>query len=228
MIDGAFNLAPSAELRNRLRELYGGQLVEEFVPVGVVEGPALSGPTTERSRRIATLQADIRVSGFIGKPGVSRADRRQQHLFVNGRPVESKGINFALLEGYHTALMKGQFPVTFLFIDIDPNFVDVNIHPAKREVRFRDEFAVRQCVIDAVRQAIESRHGGEATRICRPVGQIVWLAASGAVGSGVPAATGPIPGSAGPGRGGRRPHRTNSTATGARFTPKKARGGYSA
>ena len=131
-----FNLAPSAELRNRLRELYGGQLVEQLVAV-------------------KSEKEDIRVHGFIGKPGVSRGDRRQQHLFVNGRPVESKGINFALLEGYHTALMKGQYPVTFLFIDIDPNLVDVNVHPAKREVRFRDEFAVRQCVIDAVRHAIE-------------------------------------------------------------------------
>jgi DNA mismatch repair protein MutL len=81
-------------------------------------------------------RGDVRVTGFIGKPGVSRADRRQQHLFVNQRPVESKGINYALLEGYHTALMKGKFPVTFLFLDIDPEVVDVNIHPAKREVRF--------------------------------------------------------------------------------------------
>ena len=94
---------------------------------------------------------------------MSRGDRSQQHVFVNGRPVESKGINFALLEGYHTALMKGQYPVTFLFIDIDPNLVDVNIHPAKREVRFRDEFAVRQCVIDAVRQAIEPK--GTSSRV---------------------------------------------------------------
>ena len=133
-----FNLAPSAELQTRLHELYGGQLVEQLIAV-------------------KSEKEDVSVIGFIGKPGVSRGDRRQQHLFVNGRPVESKGINFALLEGYHTALMKGQYPVTFLFIDIDPNLVDVNIHPAKREVRFRDEFAVRQCVIDAVRHAIEPK-----------------------------------------------------------------------
>jgi DNA mismatch repair protein MutL len=56
--------------------------------------------------------------------------------------------------------MKGKFPVTFLFIDIDPELVDVNIHPAKREVRFRDEFAVRQCVIDAVRAALEPETAG--------------------------------------------------------------------
>jgi DNA mismatch repair protein MutL len=133
-----FDLAPAEELSGRLRELYGAQLVEQLVPVSLVRG-------------------DIRVDGIIGKPGVSRSDRSQQHVFVNGRPVESKGINYALLEGYHTALMKSRFPVTFLFIDIDPELVDVNIHPAKREVRFRDEFAVRQCVIDATRAALEPK-----------------------------------------------------------------------
>ena len=58
--------------------------------------------------------------------------------------------------------MRGQFPVTFLFIEIDPALVDVNIHPTKREVRFRDEFAVRQAVIDAVRAALEPK--GETPR----------------------------------------------------------------
>jgi DNA mismatch repair protein MutL len=143
VVDGreVFHLAPTNDLRGRLRELYGAQLVEELLAVELSRG-------------------DVRATGYVGKPGVSRADRRQQHLFVNQRPVESKAINYALLEGYHTALMKGKFPVTFLFIDIDPMLVDVNIHPAKREVRFRDESAVRQCVIDAVRAALEPETAG--------------------------------------------------------------------
>jgi DNA mismatch repair protein MutL len=129
-----FNLAPAGKLIDRLRELYGTQLVEQLLP--------LTGED---------------ITGFIGKPGISRADRSQQHVFVNGRPVESKGINYALREGYHTALMRGQFPVTFLFIEIEPELVDVNIHPSKREVRFRDEYAVRQAVINAVRAALEPK-----------------------------------------------------------------------
>jgi DNA mismatch repair protein MutL len=137
-----FNLAPAGKLVDRLRELYGNQLVEQLVP--------LTGAG---------------VSGFIGKPGISRTDRSQQHVFVNSRPVESKGINYALMEGYHTALMKGRFPVTFLFIEIDPELVDVNIHPAKREVRFRDEHTVRQSVIDAVRAALEPRES-----VLKPIG----------------------------------------------------------
>jgi len=136
VVDGreVFDLVSSGKLLDRLRELYGNQLAEQLLPIVGKE-----------------------VHGFIGKPGVSRADRRQQHIFVNGRPVESRGINYALMEGYHTALMKGQYPVTFLFVEVDPASVDVNIHPAKREVRFRDESVVRQAVIDAVRAALEPK-----------------------------------------------------------------------
>src|SRR5882724_9954268 len=152
VVDGReiFNLAPTGDLLARLREFHGARLAEELLTVDLGRG-------------------DVRVTGFIGKPGVSRADRRQKHLFVNQRPVESKGINYALLEGYHTALMRGKFPVTFLFLEIDPVVVDVNIHPTKREVRFRDEFAVRQCVIDAVRAALEPEVAG-----LRPVQSEGW------------------------------------------------------
>jgi DNA mismatch repair protein MutL len=141
-----FNLAPVTRLIDRLRELHGADICEQLVPVGF-QGAA------------------AKIHGFIGKPGISRSDRSQQHVFVNGRPVESRGIGYALQEGYHTALMKGRFPVTFLFVDIDPELVDVNIHPAKREVRFREEFAVRQAVIQAVRAALEPQAG-----VIRPVG----------------------------------------------------------
>ena len=98
----------------------------------------------------------MRVSGFIGQAGVSRASRAQQFVFVNGRAVESPVISAALKEGYHTALMKGQFPVTFLFVELDPAEVDVNVHPAKREVRFRDPTGVREAVIGAIRRTLES------------------------------------------------------------------------
>lgn len=100
----------------------------------------------------------LRVWGFIGAPGVSRSTRDSQHLFVNQRPVENRGLNFALIEGYHTALMKGQYPVCCLFLEIDPAQVDVNIHPQKREVKFRDEARVRRCVSQAVRDTLLKFH----------------------------------------------------------------------
>ena len=68
--------------------------------------------------------------------------------------MENRGLNFALLEGYHTALMKGRYPVCCLFLEIDPAAVDVNIHPAKREVKFHREAEVRRLVAQAVRETL--------------------------------------------------------------------------
>ena len=100
---------------------------------------------------------NIRVRGFIGPPGMGRSDRRQQLSFLNGRPVEAAIITRALREGYHTALMKGQYPVTFLFIETEPTAVDVNVHPAKREVRFHDGFAVQDAIIGAVQKTLRAQ-----------------------------------------------------------------------
>jgi DNA mismatch repair protein MutL len=136
-----FEVAPAKHLLDRIRELYGNQLCGDLLPV-----------TFQDSR--------FTITGFLGKPGVSRADRSQQHTFVNGRPVDSKTIHYALLEGYHTALMRGRYPVAFLFVEIPPGDVDVNIHPAKREVRFRNEQEVRAAIVEAVRRGLEPKQVG--------------------------------------------------------------------
>src|SRR5207248_3301610 len=74
----------------------------------------------------------------------------------NGRAIDSGILSTALREGYHTALMRGQFPVTFLFVDLNPREVDVNVHPAKREVRFREPASVREAIVEAVQRTLES------------------------------------------------------------------------
>ena len=109
-----------------------------------------------------TRHSSLKIWGFLGSPGVSRATREGQHLFVNRRPVENRGLNYALLEGYHTALMKGRYPVCCLFLEIDPAAVDVNIHPAKREVKFHREFEIRKFVAQAVQETLLAFHGGES------------------------------------------------------------------
>ncbi|HKP03404.1 MAG TPA: DNA mismatch repair endonuclease MutL [Chthoniobacterales bacterium] len=133
-----FQLPPAATLLDRIRDLHGKEVVERLLPVQEPkEGP-------------------IRIRGLIGQAGVSRQTRAQQLVFVNGRAVENAVLTAALREGYHTALMKGQFPVTFLFLDLDPAAVDVNVHPAKREVRFRDPSGVREALVAAIRETLES------------------------------------------------------------------------
>ena len=134
-----FQLPATATLADRIRDLYGVELLERLIQ--------LNGAASRK----------IQISGFIGQAGLSRQTRAQQLIFVNARAIESGIITAAVREGYHTALMRGQYPVTFLFFDLDPAAVDVNVHPAKREVRFRDPTAVREAVIRCIQQALESR-----------------------------------------------------------------------
>jgi DNA mismatch repair protein MutL len=141
-------------LRERMRGLFGGE--REWLAVDHA-GSLAAAP--EADVEWPEKPAAVRLWGFIGKPGVSRGTREDQHLFVNRRPVENRALNLALLEGYHTALMKGRYPVCCLFLEMDPAGVDVNIHPAKREVKFHAERAVRQFVTEAIRQTLLRFHG---------------------------------------------------------------------
>ncbi len=150
-----------AALRERLRALYGDERRFLAVDFSASMSPSSdASDQSDRSDQSDTLAPFFRVWGYIGAPGVSRATREDQHLFVNRRPVENRGLNWALLEGYHTALMKGRYPVCCLFLELDPAAVDVNIHPAKREVKFHREFEVRRLVTQAVRQTLLAFHTG--------------------------------------------------------------------
>ncbi|RFC44203.1 MAG: DNA mismatch repair protein MutL [Verrucomicrobia bacterium] len=134
----AFQLAPANTLLDRIRDLSGAELASDLLEVQHITTPG------------------IKISGYIGRVGISRSSRQQQLCFLNGRSVENISLSQGLREGYHTALMKGQHPVTFLFIEMDPAAVDVNVHPAKREVRFRSPSDIRNAVAAAVRAALES------------------------------------------------------------------------
>lgn len=135
----AFQLPATSSLRERIGGLVGNDLASRLLEIEPYE------------------HKGVRVRGLIGPPGMGRSDRRQQLSFLNGRPVEASIITRALREGYHTALMKGQYPVTFLFLETDPEAVDVNVHPAKREVRFHDGFGVQDAIIGAVQHTLRER-----------------------------------------------------------------------
>jgi DNA mismatch repair protein MutL len=153
-----------AALRERMRAIHGGEwkLLAVDYSTDLAEVPE-ADDAEESARHDAPAASRLRVWGFIGAPGVSRSTREDQHLFVNRRPVENRGLNFALMEGYHTALMKGRYPVCCLFLEIDPAAVDVNIHPSKREVKFHQEAQVRRNVAQAVRQTLLRFHTATGT-----------------------------------------------------------------
>lgn len=122
-------------LAERVAEIFGRQLAADLLP-------------------LETSDAGLKLSGLIGRPGVNRATRHEMLMFVNRRPVDSRTLNYAVIESYATLLAKGRYPVAVLFLDLDPAEVDVNVHPAKREVRFRAEGVVRGFVIRAVLQCL--------------------------------------------------------------------------
>ena len=171
---GAATSSRIEALRERLRALLGDEKllpVNYSAPLDDDGNPSLPDETdifetaSPEKPEIQNPKSEIRIWGLIGSPGVSRATRESQFVFVNRRPVENRGINYALIEGYHNSLMKGRYPVCCLFLEINPAAVDVNIHPAKREVKFHREFEIRKLTTQAVRDALLAFHSEPAKTI---------------------------------------------------------------
>ena len=126
-----FRSPECADLLGRVTEIFGRQLAGQLTS-------------------IETAENGMKLSGLIGLPGQGRSSRHEMITFINQRPVDSRALNYALIESYHESLPKGRYPLAFIFFEIDPAAVDVNVHPAKREVRFRSETAVRGFIIRSV------------------------------------------------------------------------------
>ena len=108
----------------------------------------------------------VRISGYIVDAVHAKSLRIPQELFVNRRPVRNTAVFHAVSEGYGSFLAKGSHPRFVLFLDVDPERVDVNVHPAKREVRFSDNETIHQLVRRAIRQALS---GGNLSELVQPV-----------------------------------------------------------
>lgn len=128
------NLAGGATLAERITELFDAQFMDAM-------------------REVDYSCGDIHISGYVGIPSLNRADRGEQYIFVNRRAASAAVIPYALREAY-PPLDGDRKPVVVLFVDVPPTEVDVNVHPTKREVRFRDASAVRDAVITAVTRAL--------------------------------------------------------------------------
>ncbi|HJW84183.1 MAG TPA: DNA mismatch repair endonuclease MutL, partial [Anaerolineae bacterium] len=96
----------------------------------------------------------IQVTGFVSLPALSRANRNDLTVFVNGRWVQDRGLSAAMVQAYHTLLMVGRYPICVVRVELPPEEVDVNVHPAKTEVRFRNSEAVFRAVQRAVRRTL--------------------------------------------------------------------------
>ena len=129
-----YRLAPASTLADRVRDLFGDDFLETLTPVEAAAG-------------------EMSVSGFFERPGLAAPTRHAQYVFVNGRPATAACIAAALRDACPRATGDSR-PAAVIFITLPPSGVDVNVHPAKREVRFRDNRAVRELITTAVRNAI--------------------------------------------------------------------------
>jgi len=130
-----FDVDPGMDLRARARRTFGAELAEALVAVEARSG-------------------DLVLAGYVAPPRLARADASRQMWFLNGRPVRDKVLLRALKEGYRGRLFEGRQPVAFLRLSMDPARVDVNVHPTKSEVRFRDERSMFGFLVESLRRAV--------------------------------------------------------------------------
>ncbi len=140
------NLHAAEDRRRRLGDLYGRELADAMFAVDSGSGP-------------------VRVTGFVAPPVHCRASRKMQFTYVNGRFIRDRGLSHAIASAYEGMLIRGRFPVVFLFLQVDPREVDVNVHPTKIEVRFHQGQIIYKTVLGAVREALR---GADLTPVFEP------------------------------------------------------------
>ncbi len=138
-------LAPAKDLRERAYQIFGANLIDSLLPVA------------------GGREFIAKINGFISAPRERRTTRDAQYFFINGRFVRDKIIAGGLLEGFRSVLPHGVYPVAFLFLEIPLEEIDVNVHPAKTEVRFRRSEAVKDVIAEAIRGAL--RNAGILSRV---------------------------------------------------------------
>jgi DNA mismatch repair protein MutL len=129
----------SGDLREVLVAVYGATNAGHMIRVGTAEASSSDG---------------IQVAGFVSAPSLHRSNRNEITLFVNGRWVQDQRLTYAVIQAYHTLLMTQRYPLAVLKVELPPEDVDVNVHPAKTQVRFRDGDAVFRAVQRTVRRAL--------------------------------------------------------------------------
>ena len=154
-VDGRLSLqtSGSGRLYDVLIKVFGLEMTQQMLEIGS-DDRTLAADAEQEDSVPASHSSEIRVRGYVGAPSLHRATRDYQFLFVNGRWIKDRSLSYAVREAYRTLLPTGRHPVTVVHIALDPTDVDVNVHPTKRELRFRDPRGVFAAVQRAVRRTI--------------------------------------------------------------------------
>ncbi|MGA2724696.1 MAG: DNA mismatch repair endonuclease MutL [Bryobacteraceae bacterium] len=164
------HVTPVATLKERVYQVFGSQVLEELVDIGVREKEIfLPPPGVAPSEAIAEYRREpgpdddpplrtFRLTGFFSRPQVQKANRNSIFIFVNRRLIRDRTLLHALSSAYHNLMPASAYPFALLFLECDPGEVDVNVHPSKTEVRFRHGSFVHDFVRDTIRDRLmESR-----------------------------------------------------------------------
>ena len=173
------NCPPAEKLADRVYQLFGRQALDELVEIPATSAPfraAITEPEMEAGEEAVTLT----VTGFTSRPEIQRPNRNGIYVFVNRRLVRDRLILHAIHEAYRNILPPTVFPATLLFLEMPYDEVDVNVHPAKIEVRFRRSQFVHDFTRDAIRQALMN---------ARPIASFATVAATSAPNPAAPSAT---------------------------------------
>ena len=127
---------------NRIRNLMGTSFANEAIKI-------------ENSKQITDTKF-LKLHGLIGLPTLNKSNYSQQHLFINGRSIQDRNLSGAIRSAYRDTLPKGRFPIFCLFVDVPTDFIDVNVHPGKTEVRFQDSALVRSLLVGSISQEFNS------------------------------------------------------------------------
>ena len=161
------HVTPVNSMQERVYQVFGSQVLEDLVEIGVREKEILiQPPAVPPSEAIAEYRREpdeppsriFRLSGFFSRPQVQKANRNSIYIFVNGRLIRDRLILHAISSAYHNLMPASAFPFALLFLECDAEEVDVNVHPSKTEVRFRHGSTVHDFVRDTLRERLmESR-----------------------------------------------------------------------
>jgi DNA mismatch repair protein MutL len=161
------SVTPVASMKERVYQVFGSQILDELVEIGVRERDLfLPPPSVPPSQAIAEYNREpeeppvrrFRLGGFVSRPQVQKANRNSIYIFVNGRLIRDRLVLHALGSSYHNLIPPSSYPFALLFLECDAEEVDVNVHPSKTEVRFRHGNFVHDFVRDSVRERLmESR-----------------------------------------------------------------------
>ena len=161
------HVTPVATLKERVYQVFGSQALDDLVEIGLRERELfLPPPHVAPSDAIAEFRREpdepptrlFRLSGFFSRPQVQKANRNSIYIFVNGRLIRDRLLMHALSSAYHNLMPASAYPFALLFLECEPEEVDVNVHPSKTEVRFRHGSFVHDFVRDTLRERLmESR-----------------------------------------------------------------------